>query len=143
MEFSISPSRSVCSTVPVLVEQDDLFGDAVNVAARMVSLAKADQIITTRETALCLPQDLEQMTRSLGRSRVRGKQEEIEIVEVIWQEASSLTQVISIDQHEELRSHACSHAWSSCYRGVNVRGDARLADLHHWSRGEEQPGARS
>lgn len=89
---------------PVLVEQDDLFGDAVNVAARMVSLAKADQIITTRETVRQLPDDLEQMTRSLGRSRVRGKQDEMEIVEVIWQESASLTQLVSIGQQEELRS---------------------------------------
>ena len=89
---------------PVLVEQDDLFGDAVNVAARMVSLAKADQIITTGETVRQLPDDLEQMTRSLGRSRVRGKQDEMEIVEVIWQESASLTQLVSIGQQEELRS---------------------------------------
>ncbi len=88
---------------PVLVEQDDLFGDAVNVAARMVALAKADQIITTRETVRQLPDDLEQMTRSLGWSRVRGKIEELEIIEVIWQESSSLTQLVSIDQQDELR----------------------------------------
>lgn len=89
---------------PILIESDDLFGDAVNVAARMVSLAKADQIITTRETVRQLPDDLEQMTRSLGWSRVRGKQDEIEIVEVIWQESSSLTQLVSVEQQEELRS---------------------------------------
>lgn len=88
---------------PVLVEADDLFGDAVNVAARMVSLAKADQIITTRETARRLPEDLQQMTRSLGRSRVRGKLDELEIVEVIWQEPGSVTQVVSLEQHDELR----------------------------------------
>jgi adenylate cyclase len=74
MEFNIAVKIGL-QHGPLLVEHDDLFGDAVNVAARMVSLAKADQIITTRETALCLPEDLEQMTRSLGRSRVRGKQE--------------------------------------------------------------------
>ncbi|MBL8394538.1 MAG: adenylate/guanylate cyclase domain-containing protein [Candidatus Accumulibacter sp.] len=88
---------------PVLVEADDLFGDAVNVASRMVSLAKADQIITTRETARRLPEDLQQMTRSLGRSRVRGKLDELEIVEVIWQEPGSVTQVVSLEQHDELR----------------------------------------
>jgi len=88
---------------PILVEQDDLFGDAVNVAARMVAMAKADQIITTRETVRQLPDDLEQMTRSLGWSRVRGKLEELEIVEFIWQESSSLTQLVSVEQQEELR----------------------------------------
>jgi len=88
---------------PVLVEADDLFGDAVNVASRMVSLAKADQIITTRETARRLPEDLQQMTRSLGRSRARGRVDELEIVEVIWQEPGSVTQVVSLEQHDELR----------------------------------------
>jgi len=89
---------------PVLVEQSDLFGDAVNVAARMVALAKADQIITTRETVRQLPDNLELMTRSLGWSRVRGKLDELEIVEVIWQEPSSLTQLVSIEQQDEVRS---------------------------------------
>lgn len=103
MEFSISIKIGL-QHGPVLVEQDDLFGDAVNVAARMVALAKADQIITTRETVSQLPDDLEQMTRSLGRSWVRGKQDEMEIVEVLWQEPSSLTQVVSTEQQEELRS---------------------------------------
>jgi len=102
MEFNISIKIGL-QHGPVLVEQDDLFGDAVNVAARMVSLAKADQIITTRETVRQLPDDLAQMTRSLGRSWVRGKQDEMEIVEVLWQEPSSLTQVVSIGQEEELR----------------------------------------
>ena len=89
---------------PVLVEQDDLLGDAVNIAARMVSQAKADQIITTRETVGFLSKELERMTRSLGRSRVRGKQDEMEIVEVIWQESASLTQMVNIGQQEELRN---------------------------------------
>ncbi|QQS55221.1 MAG: adenylate/guanylate cyclase domain-containing protein [Candidatus Competibacteraceae bacterium] len=87
---------------PVLVEKGDLFGDAVNVAARMVALAKADQIITTRETVACLPTDLAQMTRDLGRSWVRGKQDEMDIVEIIWHDSSSLTQMASGGQ-EELR----------------------------------------
>lgn len=89
---------------PVLVEQSDLFGDAVNVAARMVALAKADQIITTRETVRQLPDNLELMTRSLGWSRVRGKLDELEIVEVIWQEPSSLTQLVSLEQQDEVRN---------------------------------------
>ena len=88
---------------PVLVEKNDVFGDAVNVAARMVSLAKADQIITNRETVGCLPAEIERMTRSLGQSRVRGKQEEMEICEVIWHNTTSLTQMAT-GRQEELRS---------------------------------------
>lgn len=89
----------------VLVEQNDVFGDAVNVAARMVSQAKADQIITTRETIRFLSEKLERMTRSLGWSSVRGKREEMEIFEVIWQEeTASLTQLFSGGKQEELRN---------------------------------------
>jgi class 3 adenylate cyclase len=88
----------------VLVEQNDVFGDAVNVAARMVSQAKADQIIISRETIRFLSEKLERMTRSLGWSRVRGKQEEMEIFEVIWQEETTgLTQLFRGNKQEELR----------------------------------------
>ncbi len=89
---------------PVLVEKNDVFGDAVNVAARMVSLAKADQIITNRETVGCLSTDVARMTRSLGQSQVRGKQEEIEICEVIWHDTTSLTQMATGQHQEELRN---------------------------------------
>jgi adenylate cyclase len=34
----------------VISEPGDVFGDAVNVAARMVALAKSDQILTNKET---------------------------------------------------------------------------------------------
>jgi len=88
----------------VLVEGADLFGDAVNVAARMVAQAKAEQIITTRETVKRLSDGTEHTVRSLGRSRVRGKQDEMEIVEIIWQESASLTQMVNVGQQEELRN---------------------------------------
>ena len=73
----------------VLLEEEDVFGDAVNVAARMVSLAKANQIITTTSTTETLSELLRSYTRNLGPAKVRGKQEEIQIAEVIWQEDTS------------------------------------------------------
>ena len=73
----------------VLVENNDVFGDAVNVAARMVSLAKAKQIITTSSTVGSVSSLLRSYTRDLGPAKVRGKQEQINISEVIWQEDTS------------------------------------------------------
>jgi class 3 adenylate cyclase len=78
----------------VLVEENKVFGDEVNIAARMLALAKADQIITTQETAGLLPADLKQMTRNLGQSWVPGKQDEMEIIEIIWHDSNSQTQVV-------------------------------------------------
>ncbi len=70
---------------PTIVESNDVFGDAVNVAARMVALAKSAQIITTQQTVAALTPELAVKTRHLDRAPVKGKQEEIDIYEVIWQ----------------------------------------------------------
>jgi class 3 adenylate cyclase len=70
---------------PAILEGGDVFGDAVNVAARMAGLAKGGQIITTHETAELLPPALRSSTRHLDRISVKGKADEIDIFEVIWQ----------------------------------------------------------
>ena len=69
----------------VLQEKNDVYGDAVNVAARMVQQAGPDQIITTRETVEFLPVYQHSNLRSHGTVQVRGKQEDIEIFELLWQ----------------------------------------------------------
>ncbi|MFK7844370.1 MAG: adenylate/guanylate cyclase domain-containing protein [Rhodothermales bacterium] len=69
----------------VLQEKNDVYGDAVNVAARMVQQAQADQIITTKETVEFLPVYQHSSLRNLGKVQVRGKQEDIEIFELLWQ----------------------------------------------------------
>jgi len=72
-----------------LLEDNDVFGDAVNVAARMASLAKREQIITTAGTVRMLTNAGMLRTRSVGQARVAGKQHPIDIVDVTWQEDTS------------------------------------------------------
>jgi len=69
----------------VVLENNDVFGDAVNVAARMTTWAKEGQIITTKGTVAFLSAPLKARTRRLFRAPVKGRQEAIEIFEVIWQ----------------------------------------------------------
>lgn len=77
-----------------LLEDGDVFGDAVNTSARMASLAKRGQIVTTATTFRGMTSIGGMRARSLGRTRVRGKLLPIEIVDVIWQEdTSSITMV--------------------------------------------------
>lgn len=73
-----------------LVEEDnDVYGDAVNVAARMAALAKREQIISTASTLKMLTNAGMLRSRSVGQARVAGKQHPIDIVDITWQEDTS------------------------------------------------------
>ncbi|MEE4378906.1 MAG: adenylate/guanylate cyclase domain-containing protein [Candidatus Competibacteraceae bacterium] len=85
----------------VILEDNDVFGDAVNTAARMASLAKAGQIITTQTTVDLLPAIMHRTIRNLGLAKVRGKKAQLAICEVIWQEdTSDLTSQFQVDGQE-------------------------------------------
>lgn len=90
-----------------LHEDNDVYGDAVNTAARMASLAKREQIITTATTVKLLTNAGMLRTRSVGQARVAGKQKPIDIVDVMWQEdTSNVTMVqraIRIEPEDEPR----------------------------------------
>ena len=76
---------------PAIEEGGDFFGDAVNTAARMAGLAKGGQIITSGPTVDALSPLLRKSTRDLDAMAVKGKQDEIRIFEVIWQDSDDLT----------------------------------------------------
>lgn len=80
---------------PVILEQGDVFGDAVNVAARMSAVARAGQIITTRDTVLALPPELAERTRLFDTATVKGKQDSMVMYEVLWEEDGSATMFIA------------------------------------------------
>lgn len=69
---------------PVIRSSGDVFGDAVIVAARMVALAKARQILTTEQTVEMLAPEARALTRRIDTTRLKGKPEELSIYEVIW-----------------------------------------------------------
>lgn len=79
----------------VLREDNDVFGDAVNVAARMAGLAKGQQIVTTQSTVQDFDASDNLEVRSLGKTRVKGKLMPIEIVDVLWQEDTSNVTTVS------------------------------------------------
>lgn len=85
-----------------LIEDNDVYGDAVNTAARMTDLAKREQIVTTASTVAGLTASGGIRVRSLGQARVSGKAHPIDIVDVLWQEDTSnvtmVARAIRIDQ---------------------------------------------
>jgi class 3 adenylate cyclase len=78
-----------------VVEKDgDLYGDVVNVAARMTSIARAKQIITTQAVVDNLSRALANGVRLYDQAMVKGKQEEIKMYEILWGQ-EDLTGIIS------------------------------------------------
>ncbi len=71
---------------PVIKQNYDVFGDAVNVAARMVSLAKPRQILTTQGTIDELPTGFDISIKRVARNTIKGKGGEFSLFEIIWEE---------------------------------------------------------
>jgi adenylate cyclase len=76
---------------PVLEEGGDYFGDAVNTAARVTGIAKRGQIVTTAASVDMLSDALRGRTRDLDQLPVKGKQAELRVFEVLWQDDEDLT----------------------------------------------------
>ncbi len=76
---------------PVIEENNDVFGDTVNLAARMAGLAKGGQIVTTAVTADRLPPSLRSSTRRIAALAVKGKGDDVEVCDVIWQAGDDVT----------------------------------------------------
>lgn len=79
---------------PVIQRDGDVFGDTVNVAARLVELARAEQILTSNETAAQLGGLYRAWTRQLYAIAVKGKAEEVGLCELVWRADSDVTTAV-------------------------------------------------
>ena len=76
---------------PVIEDSGDVFGDTVNMAARMTGLAKGMQIITTSATVERLSPALRESIRRISALSIKGKGEDVEVCEVLWQAGADVT----------------------------------------------------
>ena len=77
---------------PVISHAADVFGDTVNVAARVVAHAKPGQILVAKQTVRKLPRDIAASVRFVGSTQVKGKRDAVDLYEVVW-EKENMTQV--------------------------------------------------
>ncbi|HXM83673.1 MAG TPA: adenylate/guanylate cyclase domain-containing protein [Burkholderiales bacterium] len=78
---------------PVIQLDDDVFGDTVNLAARLVEQAGKGQIIISHETAELLSPAFKMFTRPLYSIQVKGKADEVGLCEVMWRPVEDRTTV--------------------------------------------------
>lgn len=77
---------------PIVIQADgDIFGDAVNVAARLSHVAVKGQIITARDTVMQMQPMLKSATRKITAIQIKGKATEIEVYELMWQQSEDAT----------------------------------------------------
>jgi class 3 adenylate cyclase len=75
----------------ILEDKGDFWGDGVNTAARLASLAKAGQILTTGATANALPGMQRGNLRDLDAISVKGKQDAVRVFELMWGDTEDST----------------------------------------------------
>ncbi len=75
----------------VIQESDDVFGNTVNVAARVAAITRASQIMATKEVFIALPPELRNRMRQILRAEFKGKQEYHEVYQVICEQEDTLS----------------------------------------------------
>ena len=79
---------------PVLVEENDVFGDTVNVAAYLRAAATAEQILTTDAIERCLTAALKTCVRPIFNAVLKGSEQESTVYQVLWRtDRTDLTDV--------------------------------------------------
>jgi len=76
---------------PVIQRDNDVFGDTVNLASRLVEQAVKGQIITSEETAAQLGPVYRNFIRRLYSIQVKGKAEDVGISEIVWRQTADMT----------------------------------------------------
>ena len=80
----------------VISERGDVYGDTVNVAARVSAITRAGQIMTTGTAVAALPEELHGKTRHIMRAEFKGKQEFSDIYAILWEQEDLMSTRIGI-----------------------------------------------
>jgi adenylate cyclase len=102
---------------PVVTEQGDVFGDTVNVCARLVGIGNRHQIVTTQQTVEALSPLLRESCREMFPVQVRGRIEPVHVCEVVWREDPDRTEMFSRSGLTRLRARAREAILKVSYAG--------------------------
>lgn len=90
---------------PAILEEDDIFGDTVNVAARIVAMTKARQILFSGLLAdRVTSDDLRGKSRHYDRIKVKGKEDKLDVYMLAWEEETDITNMATSNITNPFRS---------------------------------------
>jgi len=121
---------------PAIESDGDFYGDAVNMASRLVGLAKGGQIILSRATADVLSSRHRGQLRDLDVMTVKGKEQDVGIVELVWQDSADLTAMVArpkartaeLELRQGARTIRLNASTSSLTLGRDAQNDLVIAD---------------
>lgn len=76
---------------PVVEREGDVFGDTVNLAARLARLASKGQIMSSHETVDRLTPTQKAVSRRLYSIEVKGKANDVDLYELLWRQGGDQT----------------------------------------------------
>ena len=106
---------------PVVPKGGDVFGDTVNVCARLVGMANPGQVLTTQQTVDALSPGLRKRCRTLAPTKVRGRAAEVAPCEVLWRGDADIT---ALNLNKETLAKATQWVLKLTYRGDTFTVDA-------------------
>jgi len=89
---------------PVIESEGDIYGDAVNVAARVAALARGGKTLISGYTFEQLSAAPRKRCRRLTTTMVKGKEQAIEIYDVVWEQTDELTRIVGNDVANAIQS---------------------------------------
>lgn len=88
----------------VVTEGGDVFGDTMNVCARLVSVAGPEQVLTTQESVDALSEPFRSRCRQLYPMKVRGRVGDVKVCDVLWR--SDDPDITEAHDRDALAKHA-------------------------------------
>ena len=82
---------------PLVIDEGRIFGHTVHIAKRVASLAKAQQILTTRQAKDLIPPEEQLVTRFVDRTQLKGRVESFELFEIVWDVNAATVSVVGVE----------------------------------------------
>jgi adenylate cyclase len=112
---------------PVLVEDNDVFGDTVNAAAYLTAVAAAEQILTTEATERNLSPELRATVRPVFKAVLKGSAQESTVYQVVWHSNVADLTDVNMRSHKIIPGDEGSLIVS--HRNVSLRLDQTRANI--------------
>ena len=89
---------------PVIETDGDLYGDAVNLAARVSALARGGKILISGYTFEQLSEASRKRCQYFTKTTVKGKEQPIDVYDVVWEQTNELTRIVGKEALDAIRS---------------------------------------